>query len=275
MDSAPCSINVGGRLMGLDEPRVMGIVNLTPDSFYAASRAETDGQVARCAERMMAEGADILDVGACSTRPGSAPASESEEAERLRRGLAVLRRVAPDVPMSVDTFRPSVARLAVEEFGVDIVNDVSGGADPAMFDAVAQMGVPYVLTHAEATEPGADLLTSVLQFFARQAETLHEKGVKDIILDPGFGFGKTLGQNYELMARLDDLRVLNLPLLVGISRKSMIHRLLDCPPEEALGGTIALNMVALTKGASILRVHDVRQAVETVKIYKQLCWYSE
>ena len=275
MDSAPCSINVGGRLMGLDEPRVMGIVNLTPDSFYAASRAETDGQVARCAERMMAEGADILDVGACSTRPGSAPASESEEAERLRRGLAVLRRVAPDVPMSVDTFRPSVARLAVEEFGVDIVNDVSGGADPAMFDAVAKMGVPYVLTHAEATEPGADLLTSVLQFFARQAETLHEKGVKDIILDPGFGFGKTLGQNYELMARLDDLRVLNLPLLVGISRKSMIHRLLDCPPEEALGGTIALNMVALTKGASILRVHDVRQAVETVKIYKQLCWYSE
>ncbi len=265
-------INVSGKLMSLSEPRVMGILNLTPDSFYAESRRQTAEEVEAQVRRMLDEGADIIDVGACSTRPGSEPATESEEMARLEAGLKVVRRVAPDAVLSVDTFRSSVARRCVEEFGVDIVNDISGGeADTEMFPTVVQLGVPYILTHSEKLSPDADVMTEVLQFFARKSQQLHEMGLNDIILDPGFGFGKTLEQNYVLMNRLEDFHVLGLPLLVGISRKSMIYRLLGTSPQEALNGTTTLNTVALMKRAAILRVHDVREAVETIKITRQLC----
>ena len=268
-------IDVGGRLLSLDEPRVMGIVNLTPDSFYAASRTRTERELACRVEQMLSEGADILDVGACSTRPGSEPASEAEETERLAWGLTIVRRVAPEAVLSVDTFRSEVARRCVEEWGVAIVNDVSGGdLDSAMFATVAQLGVPYVLTHCHV-RPGVDLLSGIVQDMAQRVNRLREMGVADIVLDPGFGFGKTLDENYRLMARLQDLQVLGLPLLVGVSRKSMVQRVLQCPPEDALNGTTALHAVALMKGARILRVHDVRQAVETIKIIEKLCLTSD
>ena len=269
MNYGLCTLNVGGRLMNLGEPRVMGILNLTPDSFYAESRAETAEQVEQRCLQILAEEADIIDVGACSTRPGAVPASEADEMARLEAGLRVVRRVAPEAVVSVDTFRSAVARRCVEEYGVQMVNDISGGAaDPDMFETVARLGVPYVLTYCEPVRE--DLLTEALQFFGSSVRRLHALGVRDIVLDPGFGFGKTLEDNYRLMNRLQELAVLGLPMLVGVSRKSMIWRLLDCTPQDALGGTTALNMLALSKGASILRVHDVRAAVETVKIWNEV-----
>ena len=269
------SINVGGRLMSLCEPRVMGILNLTPDSFYAGSRSQTEADVERRVAQLVEEGADIIDVGACSTRPDSTPATEAQEMERLRWGLNALRRVAPEAVVSVDTFRAPVARLCMEEYGVAIVNDISGGSlDPEMFPTVARLGVPYVLTHY-STRPDVDLITGMLQDLAESINRLHEMGVCDILVDPGFGFGKTLDQNYELMQRLQELGALGMPLLVGVSRKSMIYKLLSCSPEEALNGTTVLHTVALSKGASILRTHDVRQAVETIKITRKLCSNSE
>ena len=269
MDAGCWTINAGGCLLSLDKPLVMGILNLTPDSFYADSRTADEGEVEERVRRMLQEGAAIVDVGACSTRPGFVPVAEEEERTRLDRGLRVLRRVAPEAVVSVDTFRASVARHCVEQYGVQIVNDVTGGAaDEAMFRTVGELGVPYVLTYCEP--PAGDLMTEALQFFGRKVQELHEAGVKDILPDPGFGFGKTLEQNYEMMRRLDDLQVLGLPLLVGVSRKSMIYRLLDSSPEEALGGTTVLNTVALMKGASILRVHDVKEAAEAVEIWEKL-----
>lgn len=274
MDKAQYTINVGGRLMDLGRPVVMGILNLTPDSFFADSRKQTSEEVERRVRQILDEGGDIIDVGACSTRPGSEPASEAEEMRRLEVGLDVVRRIAPEAVVSVDTFRASVARRCVESFGVQIVNDVSGGdADEAMFPTVAELGVPYVLTHCQPTK--GDLLVEMLQFFAYRVVRLHAMGVADIILDPGFGFGKTLEENYLLMRRLGDLRAMELPLLVGVSRKSMIYRLLGTTPEEALNGTTVLHTLALASGASILRVHDVRQAVETIKITQCVCSNSE
>lgn len=275
MDSMQQSINVGGRLMSLCEPRVMGILNLTPDSFYAGSRSQTEADVERRVAQLVEEGADIIDVGACSTRPDSTPATEAQEMERLRWGLTALRRVAPDAVVSVDTFRAPVARLCVEEYDAAIVNDISGGSlDPEMFPEVARLGVPYVLTHY-STRPDVDLITGMLQDLAESINRLHAMGVCDILVDPGFGFGKTLDQNYELMQRLQELDALGLPLLVGVSRKSMIYKLLSCSPEEALNGTTVLHTIALSKGARILRTHDVRQAVETIKITRKLCSNSE
>ncbi len=274
----PYTINVGGKLMDLSEPQVMGILNITPDSFYSESRKNTEEEIAGRVNAILAEGGSIIDVGAYSSRPGADNISAEEEKDRLRGALQILRRTAPEAVVSVDTFRADVARMCVEEYGVQIINDISGGQlDPQMFETVAALGVPYVLMHMKGNpqtmqqEPHyEDLLTEMLQYFGSKVQRLHELGVKDIILDPGFGFAKTMDHNYELMNRLKDLSVLELPILVGVSRKSMIYKLLDGTPEGALNGTSVLNTLALLKGASILRVHDVKAAVEVVQIVKKM-----
>ena len=249
--------------MDLSEPQVMGILNVTPDSFYAASRKQTEQEIAERASQIVAEGGTIIDAGACSTRPGFEEISEAEEMDRLRFGLGIVRREQPDCMISVDTFRPDVARMAVEEFGVDIINDVSEG-NPRMFRMVSRLRVPYILMSQQPT------IREMLLSFAEKVQQLRDLGAKDIILDPGFGFGKTLEQNYQIMGELDKLQVMGLPLLVGVSRKSMIYKLLGFTPEESLNGTTALNTIALMKGASILRVHDVKEAVECCKIVEKV-----
>ena len=252
------TINVNGRLMDLSEPQVMGILNVTPDSFYAASRKQTEQEIAERANQIVAEGGTIIDAGACSTRPGFEEISEAEEMDRLRFGLGVVRREQPDCMISVDTFRPDVARMAVEEFGVGIVNDVSEG-NARMFRMVSRLRVPYILMSQQPT------MREMLLSFAEKVQQLRDLGAKDIILDPGFGFGKTLDENYQIMGELDKLQVMGLPVLVGVSRKSMIYKLLGFTPNESLNGTTVLNTIALMKGASILRVHDVKEAVECCK----------
>ena len=257
------TLNIKGRLLSLERPLVMGILNATPDSFYAGSRMPTEAAVARRAAEIVGQGGAIVDVGACSTRPGSAPASEQEEMERLRMALAAVRREVPGAVVSVDTFRPAVARMAVEEYGADIINDV-GGAQPDMLRMVSRLQVPYVLMAAEPT------LEQTALFLADRVQRLRDLGHKDIIVDPGFGFGKTLEQNYGLLSQMEQLLALELPLLVGLSRKSMIYNTLGCSPDQALNGTTALNAIALMKGASILRVHDVGEAVECVRLFSML-----
>ena len=271
-------MNIGGHLLELQEPQIMGILNITPDSFFSGSRTETETDITRRLHQMMQEGADMIDVGAYSSRPGAADVSPEEEMERLRRGLRIVKRDFPDVPVSVDTFRSDVARMAVEEEGADIINDISGGEmDKRMFRTVASLKVPYILMHMQGTPQSMqqaphyeNVRREVMLYMAERVAQLHELGVKDVIADPGFGFGKTLAHNYELMAHLDDFQELDCPLLVGISRKSMIYKLVGGTPQTALGGTTALHMYALSRGAHILRVHDVAQAVEVKKIYLQL-----
>lgn len=271
------TINVGGKLLDLGEPQVMGILNVTPDSFYGKSRKQSDEEIAARVRSVLQEGGCMIDIGAYSTRQGAADVPVETEMSRLRHGLGILRREAPDAIVSVDTFRADVARMCVEEYGVQIVNDISGGElDDRMFDTVARLGVPYILMHIKGNPQNMqdnpqydDLMCEMLVYFGSKVQRLHEMGVKDIILDPGFGFAKTLDHNYELMNRMEDLKVLGLPLLVGVSRKSMIYRLLGTSPDEALNGTTALHAMSLLKGASILRVHDVREAVETVEIVKK------
>ena len=269
------TINVNGTLMDLSTPRVMGIVNVTPDSFFAGSRTQTEDAIARRVEQLVAEGADILDIGGYSSRPGAADVSPEEECERLRLGLGVISRVCPDAVVSVDTFRADVARMCVEEYGAAIINDISGGElDAEMFPTVARLGVPYVLMHMQGTPQHMqdaphydDVLRDVFLYFARKVQQLRDLGTKDIILDPGFGFGKTLEDNYTLLAHLDEFpSVFGLPVLAGVSRKSMITKVLGITPAEALNGTSVLNTLCLTKSASILRVHDVRPAVEAVRL---------
>ncbi len=265
------SINVGGKLLSLDVPIVMGILNATPDSFY--QHHEGAEAIRLRTRQMLAEGAAILDVGACSTRPGFTPPDEQEEMRRLREALAVVREEAPDAVVSVDTFRASVAKMCVEEFGVQMVNDISGGElDKEMFRMVAELHVPYVLTHNKALpiEGKQERVSEVLRELGRKVEALHELGVCDIIIDPGFGFGKTLEENYILMQNLEVLHELHLPLLVGVSHKSMIYKLLGTTPGEALNGTTALHTVALMKGAHILRAHEVKEAMECIKICQML-----
>ena len=265
------SINVGGKLLSLDVPIVMGILNATPDSFY--QHHEGAEAIRLRTRQMLSEGAAILDVGACSTRPGFTPPDEQEEMRRLREALAVVREEAPDAVVSVDTFRASVAKMCVEEFGVQMVNDISGGElDKEMFRMVAELHVPYVLTHnkALAIEGKQEVVSEVLRDLGGKVEALHELGVCDIIIDPGFGFGKTLEENYILMQNLEVLHELHLPLLVGVSHKSMIYKLLGTTPGEALNGTTALHTVALMKGAHILRAHEVREAMECIKICQML-----
>lgn len=270
------TINVRGRLLDLAQPMVMGILNATPDSFYSGSRKQTEAEIADRANQIIAEGGRIIDVGAFSTRPGAADeVSLEEETERLKRALAIVRREQPDAIVSVDTYRPLVARRCVEEFGADIINDVSEGGitgivgkeiheEGDMFETVAQLGVPYILMSVQPT------LAKMMQNFAAEVQRLRDLGAKDIILDPGYGFGKTLEQNYEIMSEAERLLALELPVLVGVSRKSMIYRLVGGDPTTALNGTTVLHTVSLQKGASILRVHDVKEAFETIRIVQQL-----
>ena len=273
----PYMMNVRGRLLDLSEPQVMGILNVTPDSFYSASRMETEEAIRKRVRQILDEGGTMIDVGAYSSRPGADDVSEEEEMARLRRGMKVVRDEAPDVAVSVDTFRSNVAQMAVEELGADIVNDISGGElDEKMFQTVARMGVPYILMHMKGTPQTMqqapsydDLMKEVMLYFAEKIQQLRDLGQKDIILDPGYGFGKTLDDNYELLRHQEMLRVFELPLLVGVSRKSMIYKLLGCTPEEALNGTTVLNTIALQKGTNILRVHDVKAAVEAVKLIQK------
>lgn len=265
------TINVRGRLLDLSEPKVMGILNATPDSFFAGSRRQTEAEIADRANEIMEQGGTIIDVGAFSTRPGAGEVSEQEETERLRHALAIVRREQPDAVLSVDTYRPAVARMCVEEFGADIINDVSEGGitgivntpiheEESMFETVARLRVAYILMSVKSD------LYSMMKAFAAEVQQLRDLGMKDVILDPGFGFGKTLEQNYRIMDGMDRLHELGLPLLVGISRKSMISRVLQTDASDALNGTTVLNTIALLKGASILRVHDVRECVEAVRI---------
>lgn len=258
------TININGRLMDLSTPQVMGILNVTPDSFYAGSRRQTEQGIVERAHQMLADGATIIDVGGCSTRPGAPLASEEEERERLRFALDIISREWPDTPISVDTFRPDIARMVVEEYGVGIINDVGSSEQEDMFRMVARLRVPYILMSQEPT------MREMLLSFSEKLQRLRDFGARDIIIDPGFGFGKTLEQNYEVMGELEKLHVLELPILVGVSRKSMIFKKFGCTPDEALNGTTVLNTIALMKGAHILRVHDVREAVECVKIIKCL-----
>jgi dihydropteroate synthase len=264
------TLNCNGHLLDLHTPLVMGILNVTPDSFYAGSRTMSEQQIIERTRQILQEGGSIIDVGACSTRPGSEPVSQEEEMERLRFALGLIRKEAPDAVVSVDTFRPDVARMVVEEYGADIINDVGNcqlsivNSQSTMLRMVSRLHVPYILMSQEAT------MRDMLLRFARDVDELRSYGQKDIILDPGFGFGKTLEQNYAVASQLEQLQILQLPILVGFSRKSMIYRLLGTQPEQALNGTSVLNTVSLTKGASILRVHDVREAVECVRIVESL-----
>lgn len=272
------TLNLRGKLYSLCEPKIMGILNVTPDSFYAESRTSDEEHIAARVQQLMDDGADMIDIGGYSSRPGADDVSPEEEMNRLRRGLRVVRRLYPEVPISVDTFRADVARMCVEKEGADIINDISGGMmDRQMFRTVARLGVPYILMHMQGTPdtmqqaPHYDnLRREVMLYFAERIDRLCQMGAKDIIVDPGFGFGKTLEHNYELFHHLDDFNLFNLPLLVGISRKSMIYKLLGGTPQTSLNGTTVLNTIALMKGAHILRVHDVKEAVEAKRIVMKM-----
>lgn len=265
------TINVRGRLIDLGSPKVMGILNCTPDSFYAGSRKQTEHEIAERANQIISEGGTMIDVGAFSTRPGAQEVGEEEEMTRLKAALKAVRSVQPDAIVSVDTYRPAVARRCIEDWGADIINDVSEGGITGivntpiheaknMFDVVGELKVPYILMSVKSN------LHDMMIAFADEVQQLRDRGAKDIILDPGFGFGKTLEQNYEIYNGMEQLAALHLPLLVGISRKTMIYKLVGGDPSTALNGTTVLNTAALLKGAGILRVHDVREAVEAVQI---------
>ena len=265
------TINVRGRLIDLSTPKVMGILNATPDSFYCGSRKQTEREIADRANQIMAEGGTFIDVGAFSTRPGAVEVSEEEETERLKRAIAIVRREQPDAPISVDTYRPLVARRCIEEFGADIINDVSEGGITGivdtpiheqgdMFKTVGELKVPYILMSVKSN------MHDMLKAFAEEVQTLRNYGAKDIILDPGYGFGKTLDENYAILSEAERLLTLELPVLVGVSRKSMIFKLIGGDPTTSLNGTTVLNTISLMKGAAILRVHDVREAWECVKL---------
>ena len=267
------TLNCNGKLLDMKTPQVMGILNATPDSFYAGSRSQTEQQIAERTHQILSEGATIIDVGACSTRPDSEPATEEEEMERLRVALAIVRREAPEAIISVDTYRPDVARMVVEEFGADIINDVGAPANSKrliansqenMFRMVSRLCVPYIYMSRKAT------MYDILKDCAEAVDSLRSMGQKDIILDPGFGFGKTVDENYQVMNELERMQMLHLPVLVGISRKSMIYKLMGTTPEDSLNGTTVLDTISLMKGANILRVHDVKEAVECVKIVQSL-----
>lgn len=270
-------INIKGHLYPLDVPKVMGIINVTPDSFYSGSRTMTPDDISQRADKMVMEGVNIFDIGACSSRPGADDVSREEEWRRLVVGLEVLKRRHPDIPVSVDTFRADIARKCVENFGVDIINDISGGADPDMWRIVADLKVPYVLMHTrgnpstmQSMTEYEDVVAEVMRSLAEKIDKMRLMGIADIIVDPGFGFAKDVDGNYQLLARLDMLKPLGCPILAGMSHKSMIWKTLGITPEESLTGTVVLDTVALMKGAEIIRVHDVKEAVETVKLFQRL-----
>ena len=269
------TINANGRLIDLSNPQVMGILNATPDSFYEGSRKQTERDIADRANQIVTEGGSMIDIGAFSTRPGAYEVSEEEEGRRLRWALDIVRREVPDAVVSVDTYRPALARRCINDWGADIINDVSEGGltgivntpiheAESMFDIVGELKCPYILMSVKPT------LREMMKAFAGEIQQLRDRGAKDIILDPGFGFGKTLEQNYELMADMAELQALHLPVLVGISRKSMIWKLIGGTPATALPGTTALHALAVERGASILRVHDVAEAVQTVAVVEKM-----
>lgn len=276
-DSFSKSINVKGKLLDLSSPQVMGVLNVTPDSFYSGCRVQTEQAIADRARQILDEGASIIDIGAYSSRPNAEDISPEEELNRLRPALMILKDKFPDAVVSVDTFRANVAEACVTEYGVAIVNDISGGEmDKKMFDTVARLQVPYIMQHMKGTPQSMqdkphyeNLLKETFLYFAEKVQTLREKGLNDIILDPGFGFGKTLDHNYELLNRLEEFSIFELPLLIGVSRKSMITKLLGISTDEALNGTTVVNTIALLKGADIIRVHDVKEAVQAVKIVEK------
>ncbi|MCF2592247.1 dihydropteroate synthase [Bacteroides caecigallinarum] len=271
-------INVNGNLMDLTRPKVMGILNVTPDSFYAGSRKQSEEDILLRAREIIDEGGDIIDIGAYSSRPDAENISTEEEMSRLKNALTLLNREIPEAVISVDTFRADIAKMCVEEHGVAIINDISAGCmDDNMMPTAAKLGVPYIMTHMKGTPQDMqknpeyeNVVKEVIYYFSEKVQKMRDLGGKDIIIDPGFGFGKTLEHNYMLMNKLEELQIFELPVLVGISRKSMIYKLLDNSPEDALNGTTALNTISLMKGANILRVHDVKEACEAVKIYCKL-----
>jgi dihydropteroate synthase len=263
-----------GKLLNLDTPIVMGIINVTPDSFYQGSQFMMRRRIYKRAHQILQQGGSIIDIGACSTRPGANVVSEEEELRRLGKAVAVIRKYFPDSIISVDTFRASVAKRMVEDFSVNMVNDISAGnIDKNMFETIAQLNVPYIAMHMQGTPQDMqsnpsykNVVKELFNFFASKTEQLSKLGVKDILIDPGFGFGKTLEHNFTILNNLDAFRILNLPIVVGLSRKSMIYKPLAISPETALNGTTTLNTIALTKGAKVLRVHDVQQAMEAIML---------
>ena len=272
------TINIRGQLLDLSHPQVMGILNVTPDSFYAGSRKQTEREIAERAVEIVSQGGSMIDIGAFSTRPGAQEVDEEEEGKRLQWALSIVRREVPDAIISVDTYRPSLARRCINDWGADIINDVSEGGltgivgvaiheKERMFDVIGELKCPYILMSVKPTLP--DMLLA----FANEMQQLRDRGCKDIILDPGFGFGKTLEQNYAILADIDKLQVLELPILVGISRKSMIYKWTGGTPDTALAGTIALHAAAIMKGASILRVHDVKAASDTIAVTQKMLSY--
>lgn len=271
------TLNVQGKLIDLSTPKVMGILNVTPDSFYGSSRFAEPSAILKQVEKMITEGADFIDVGGYSSRPGATDISEKEETERVLPAIQSIQKEFPDAIISIDTFRSEVARQAVMN-GASMINDISGGeADVKMMDAVVALKVPYIAMHMRGTPQTMTQLTTyenlikdITDYFHKKVDQLHRLGVKDIIIDPGFGFAKTVDQNFELLHHLDYLQLVGKPLLVGLSRKSMIWRTLNTTPDHALNGTTALHTIALLKGASILRVHDVKEAVETIKLVQKL-----
>ncbi len=281
MDFIPFQLNIKGKLFDLTRPVVMAIINVTPDSFYSLSRHSAEKDVLKSVEKALKDGAEIIDVGAYSTRPTSRHISEEEEIERLHKPLKSIQSHFPEAVVSLDTYRSGVARWAVESFGVSIINDVSGGTlDDFMFETMADLQVPYILMHMKGTPQNMqehtdydDMLSEIMAFFEKRIAQLIHLGVKDIIVDPGFGFAKTTDQNYELLAKMYYFKELGFPILHGISRKSMIYKLLDTTPEEALNGTTALNVLGLINGANILRVHDVKEAVEAIKIFEKYNYF--
>ena len=276
--SRELSLNLNGKRISLDPPLIMGIINVTPDSFYHKSRIPEPADAVEMARNMVDQGADLLDIGAVSSRPGAEDISEEEELSRLSPVIEAVRRELPDCILSLDTWRSGVVRKIHQLFRIDMVNDITAGQrDPAILNAVADLGLPYIMMHMQGTpstmqeEPHyKDVVDDILQFFGERLHKLRKMGVNDIIVDPGFGFGKTREQNYQLLRDLDAFQILELPVMAGLSRKSMIYNTLNCTPEEALNGTTAVHMAALMKGASLLRVHDVRAASETVKIFHQI-----
>ena len=273
----PYTINVSGRLIDLAEPHIMGILNITPDSFYSDSRKLTEESIRLQVRKIVDEGGQMIDLGAYSSRPGADDVSVSEEMERLRKGMKVLREEAPGIPVSIDTFRADVAKMCVEELGANIINDISGGElDSNMFSTVARLGVPYVLMHMKGTPQNMqqeahyeNLMKEIMLYFAEKVQRLRDLGQKDIILDPGYGFAKTIDHNYELLQHQEMLKIFDLPILVGLSRKSMVYNLLEVTPHQALNGTSVLHTLALLKGANILRVHDVKACAEVIKIVQK------
>ena len=271
-------MELNNKHIDLSVPRVMTIVNVTPDSFYDGCRSFTEEEIKRHVVRAIEEGADMLDVGGYSSRPNADDVAVDEEIARVGRAMKVIRRVCPEMVVSIDTFRAEVVRRIVDEWGACIVNDISAGElDPEMITTVARLGLPYVAMHMRGTPTTmqsmtdyGDIVKEVRSYFVQKISELRAAGIEDIVIDPGFGFAKTLEQNYQLMSGLHRLNDLGAPMLVGISRKSMIYKLLGSTPAEALNGTTALHLEALRQGAKILRVHDTREAVEVVKIYNQL-----